>query len=180
MKHTAFVLMLAMLSMPAIANTTSPARDGSHDFDFALGRYHTHIHRLLDPLSGSKKWVEYDGTKTDKPLLGGTGSLEVIEADGPDHLEFMTLRLYSAAAHQWSLNFSSSSDGQLTTPAIGQFENGVGTFLDQENYNGRTILVRQLWSRITSNSYHFEQAFSPDFGKNWEPNFVADLRREGS
>lgn len=180
MKCAASLFALALLATPSLADTQAAARDGSHDFDFALGRYHTHIRRLLDPLTGSKKWVEYDGTKTDQPLLGGTGSLEVIEADGPEHLEFMTLRLYSAAAHQWSLNFSSSSDGQMATPAIGQFENGVGTFLDQESYNGRTVLVRQLWSQITPNSYHFEQAFSADFGKSWEPNFIADLVRTAS
>jgi len=152
----------------------------SHDFDFALGRFHTHIRRLLDPLAGSNRWVTCDGTKTDRPLLDGTGSVETIEADGPDHLELMTLRLYGAAAHQWSLNFSSSGSGQITTPAIGEFENGVGTFLDQENYNGRTILVRQIWSKITPVSYHFEQAFSADFGKTWQPNFIADLTREGN
>jgi hypothetical protein len=177
MKHTAFLVGLILIATPAIADNAAPARDGSHDFDFVLGTFHTHIHRLLDPLAGARRWVEYEGTKTDRPLLGGTGSLEVIEADGPDHLEFMTLRLYNAAAHQWNLNFSSSSAGQMTTPSIGEFENGVGTFLDQETYNGRTILVRQLWSPVTPNSYHFEQAFSADFGKTWETNFIADLKR---
>jgi hypothetical protein len=179
MKQAALVLALALLAAPATADSAAPARDGSHDFDFALGTFHTHIHRRLDPLSGSNRWVEYQGTKTDRPLLGGTGSLEVIEADGPDHLELMTLRLYGASARQWSLNFSSSGSGQMTTPGIGEFQNGVGTFLDQEDYDGRTILVRQLWSLITPTSYHFEQAFSVDFGRTWEPNFVADLTREG-
>jgi hypothetical protein len=179
MKRSILFLALALVVRPAFAESAAPsARDGSHDFDFALGTFHTHIRRLPDPLAGSDKWVEYDGTKTDVPVLGGTGSLETIEADGPSPLELMTLRLYDAKAHQWSLNFSSSGSGRLATPAIGEFENGVGTFLDQENYNGRTILVRQLWSRITPNSYHFEQAFSADFGKTWQPNFIADLTRE--
>jgi hypothetical protein len=178
MKYAALTLILGLLAAPALADTTtSPARDGTHDFDFVLGTFHTHIHRLLNPLSGSNKWVEYNGTKTDQPLLGGTGSLEVIEADGPEHLEFMTLRLYNAVAHQWSLNFSSSDSGRMGTPSIGEFVNGVGTFLDQENYNGRTILVRQLWTPQTAGSYHFEQAFSADFGKSWATNFIADLKR---
>ncbi len=179
MRHTAILVAIGLFATPAFADTaTAAARDGSHDFDFVLGTFHTHIHRLLNPLTGSRSWVEYDGTKIDKPLLGGTGSLETIEADGPDHLEFMTLRLYSTAAHQWTLNFSSSDSGQMTTPSIGEFENGVGTFIDQENHNGRTILVRQLWKEITSDSYHFEQAFSADFGRTWETNFIADLKRK--
>lgn len=108
-------------------------------------------------------------------MLGG--SLEVIEAQGPSHLELMTLSLYNAASHQWSLNFSSSQSGEMATPSIGEFKDGVGTFMDQEDYKDRTILVRQLWSKITPNSYHFEQALSADFGKTWKPNFVADLTR---
>jgi hypothetical protein len=89
----------------------------------------------------------------------------------------MTLRLYNATSHQWSLNFSSSDSGEMSDPGIGEFTDGTGTFLDQEFYNGRTILVRQLWENITPNAYHFEQAFSPDHGKTWETNFVADLDR---
>ena len=133
MNYAKFLAVLVLLATPAIADTV---HDGSHDFDFALGTFHTHIRRLLNPLTGSTRWVEYDGTKTDRLLLSDTGNLETIEADGPDHLELMTLCLYSTAAHQWSLNFSSSDSGQMTTPAIGEFENGVGTFVDQENYRG--------------------------------------------
>jgi hypothetical protein len=180
MKHTALLLAFGLQITPAIADTAVPARDGSHDFDFALGTFHTHIRRLIEPLSGTNKWVDYYGTKSDVPILAGTGSVETIEADGPSHPELMTLRLYNLATHEWSLNFSASGSSRLGTPSIGEFENGVGTFLDQETYENRTVLVRQLWSQITLNSYHFEQAFSADFGKSWEPNFIADLTRERS
>jgi len=180
MKRLLLLLALYTFVTPVFAAGAAPAaRDGVHDFDFALGTFHTHIRRLSNPLTGSNAWVVYDGTKTDVPILGGTGSLETIEADGPGHLELMTVRLYSSAARQWSLNFSSSGSGEMETPAIGEFRNGVGTFLDQETFKGRTILVRQLWSAITPNSYHFEQVFSDDFGTTWEPNFVADLTRAG-
>jgi hypothetical protein len=162
---------------PVIAPTTAQT-DASHDFDFVLGTFRTHIKRLTNPLTGaSPNWTTYEGTKTDVPILGGQGSLETIEADGPNHLELMTLRLYNAASQQWSLNFSSSDSGEMSNPGIGEFKNGVGTFLDQEDYKGRTILVRQLWSKFTPDSYHFEQAFSPDHGKTWETNFIADLER---
>jgi hypothetical protein len=171
MKRIALILAACLTAAPALA------ADASHDFDFALGTFHTHIKRLMNPLTGSTAWATYEGTKTDVPILGGQGSLETIEADGPAHLELMTLRLYNATSHQWSLNFASSDSGELATPSIGEFENGVGTFIDQEDYNGRTILVRQLWSNIAPNSYHFEQSFSADHGKTWEANFVADLKR---
>jgi hypothetical protein len=89
----------------------------------------------------------------------------------------LTVRLYNTRAHQWSLNFSNSPSGQMGAPAIGEFRDGVGTFLSQDEYAGRTIQVRQLWSAITPTSYHFEQAFSDDYGKTWETNFIADLTR---
>jgi hypothetical protein len=39
------------------------------------------------------------------------------------------------------------------------------------------ILVRAVWSNITKNSAHFEQSFSEDGGKTWEPNWIADQTR---
>jgi len=63
------------------------------------------------------------------------------------------------------------------SPSIGEFGDGVGTFLDQETYKGRGILVRQLWSKFRLSSYHFEQAFSADFGKPWEARFIANRSR---
>jgi hypothetical protein len=179
MKFLAPIFVSCALAAPAFASDPAPVpHDGIHDFDFALGTFHTHIRRLETPLAGSTNWLVYDGTKTDAPILGGAGSLEQIEADGARHLELLTLRLYSAQAHQWSLNFSNSQTGQMAgAPSIGEFRDGVGTFLAADTYNGRTILVRQLWSAITPTSYHFEQAFSDDYGKTWETNFMADLSR---
>ena len=172
MNRIALILAACLIAAPAFAQA-----DASHDFDFAMGTFHTHIKRLADPLTGSTTWTTYEGTKTDVPILGGKGSLETIEADGPSHLELMTLRLYNATSHQWSLNFSSSHSGEMASPGIGEFKDGVGTFLDQEDYKGHTILARQLWSKITPNTYHFEQSFSADHGKTWETNFEADLER---
>ena len=54
-----------------------------------------------------------------------------------------------------------------------QFKNGRGGFFDQESFNGRTILVRNVWSDITADSCRFEQAFSEDGGKSWEMNWIA-------
>ena len=61
---------------------------------------------------------------------------------------------------------------------IGEFKNGRGELISQEPFKGRTILVRGTWSEITPNSHRFEQAFSDDGGKTWEPNFVAVLTRQ--
>jgi len=164
---------------PAIADTK---RDGAHDFDFEIGTWTTHLRRLVHPLTGSATWVEYLGTSVVRKVWDGRANLVELEADGPGgHIEGLSLRLYNPDAHQWSLNFSNSASGTLSQPTIGQFRNGRGEFYDQEPYNGRMILVRQVWSGITADSGRFEQSFSDDGGKTWELNWVAvDTRRQPS
>jgi hypothetical protein len=175
---------------PASAQTNSAAAnsepahhsappDGQHDFDFNLGSWNTHIKRLLHPLSGSTTWAELNGTVVIRKVWEGRAQVEEIEADGPNgHFEGLTLFLYNPQSHQWSMNFAESSGGTISQPSIGEFKNGRGEFYDQESYKGRTILVRIVWSDITPDSHHFEQSFSDDGGKTWEPNFTAALTRE--
>jgi len=149
-------------------------RDGQHDFDFEIGRWKTHLARLQHPLTGSRAWVEYDGTTVVRKLWNGRANLVELEVTGPvGHIEGLSLRLYNPTARQWSLNFASSSGGILTQPTIGEFKNARGEFYDQEKFNDRTILVRFVISDITANSCHFEQAFSDDGGKTWEVNWIA-------
>jgi hypothetical protein len=154
-------------------------RDGQHDFDFNIGTWNTHIKRLQHPLTGSATWVELNGTVVVRSIWNGRAQVEEIEADGSTgHFEGLTLFLYHPQSHQWSQHFASSSDGTLSVPTIGEFKNGRAEFFDQEPFNGRTILVRVVWADITPNSHHFEQSFSDDGGKTWEPNFIATLTRE--
>ncbi len=164
-----FVLPAAAMPVPA----QTVLRDGSHDFDFEIGAWKTHLKRLLHPLSGSHDWAEYDGTTLVRKVWNGRANLVELEVDGPaGHFEGLNLRLYNPASHQWSLNFAGRA-GILGVPTVGQFDNGRGEFYDQETFDGRAILVRFIISDITANSCHFEQAFSEDGGKHWEVNWIA-------
>ncbi|MGB6688033.1 MAG: hypothetical protein WBE76_09355 [Terracidiphilus sp.] len=164
---------------PGTANTTTAERDGQHDFDFNFGTWKTQIKRRLDPLTGSTTWIELSGTVTVRKVWNGRGQLEEIEADGPNgHWEGLTLFLYNPQSHQWSQIYANRKDGILNPPSIGEFKNGRGELFDQEMFNGRAVLLRVVWSDIAPDSHHFEEAFSDDGGKTWEPNFVATLTRE--
>jgi hypothetical protein len=157
---------------------TAALRDGQHDFDFAIGTWKTHISRRLHPLTGSSTWIEFDGTVVTRKVWNGRANLEEIEAEQPTgHTQLLALRLYNPQSHQWSLNGTSSNDAVLSSPPIGEFKNGRGEFVDQESINGRMIMVRDVFSDITADSHHFEQAFSDDGGKTWEPNWIATLTR---
>ena len=76
-------------------------------------------------------------------------------------------------SRQWSLNFVSSASGTMSVPTVGAFKNGRGEFYDWEEFNGRMILVRNVWKDITPTSCRFEQSYSDDGGKTWELNWIA-------
>src|SRR5215468_4253260 len=111
-------------SPPVGGARASPTRDGQHDFDFEIGRWKTHLRRLLHPLTGSTTWVEYDGTTVVSKVWNGRANLVELQVDGPKgHIEALSLRLYNPQSHQWSLNFASSGGGMLSQPTIGSFKN---------------------------------------------------------
>jgi hypothetical protein len=171
-------LVVAWQPVPVLGQSSSPRagteRDGQHDFDFEIGTWTTHLRRLRNPLTGSITWVEYVGTTVVRKVWDGRANLVELVVDGPaGHLEGLSLRLYNPESRQWSLNFSNSSGGTLSPPAIGEFRNGRGEFYSQETLNGRAILVRFVISDITPSSARFEQSFSADGGKTWEVNWIA-------
>ncbi len=159
----------------AAASHPATVHDGQHDFDFEIGTWKTRLRRLLHPLTGSTTWVEYQGTSTVRKVWNGRANLLELEVEGRGgHVEALSLRLYNPEARQWSLNFSNSAGGTMTTPSVGEFKNGRGEFIDQEAFGARMILVRFVISGITPTSCHFEQSFSDDGGKSWEVNWIAD------
>ena len=161
-------------SLPASASH----RDGSHDFDFENGVWTTELRRLKSPLSGSTTWIEYRGTTTVRPILGGRANLaELVVAGDGGRIEGAALRLYDPEARQWSLNYFNISDGKLTAPVVGEFSDGRGVFFAQDTYRGRAIFVRFVITRVDSDTYRFEQAFSADGGAHWELNWIATDRR---
>jgi hypothetical protein len=104
--------------------------------------------------------------------------LEEFNVNSPQqHIEIhgMALRLYNPKAHQWRIYWANANKGMLDDPpVVGEFNNGRGEFYDQEEYEGRAILVRYSWSATTTSTPHFEQSYSPDGGKTWEVNWVTD------
>ncbi len=154
-------------------------RDGSHDFDFNLGVWHTHIKRPVDPFSSSGDFVELNGTVTVRKIWGGRAELEEIEADGPKgHWEGMTLFLYNPQAHQWSQTFMSAKGATLNAPTIGSFHDGRGELFAQDTYNGKSILVRGVWADITPDSHTYTESYSADGGQTWVQAFFGGLTRE--
>jgi hypothetical protein len=174
-------VLLAGMADPAIAQPRPPAvaapalRDGSHDFDWEIGRWTTRLRYLPEPLTGSNRWLEYSGTSDVRAVLGGRANLVELSVAGvAGRIEGASLRLYNPKARQWSLNFANIRNGQLTAPMHGAFDaNGRGLFYGVDMLDGRAVLVRFVISDVTANSARFEQAYSADAGATWEVNWIA-------
>ncbi len=163
---------------PAVAATA--LRDGSHDFDWEIGRWTTVLRYRPDSLSGSNRWLDYRGTSDVREVLGGRANLvELSVAGTAGRIEGASLRLYDPKARQWTLNFANIRNGQLSAPVYGAFDaSGRGLFYGTDSVEGRTVLVRFVISDVTRNSARFEQAYSADAGATWEVNWIAvDTRR---
>jgi hypothetical protein len=161
------------------SQTTTSERDGQHDFDFALGSWKAHLKRLEHPLTGSKTWVEFDGTFVARKVWDGRAIIEEVELDSPGaHIEGLTLRLYNPQSRQWSIYWANSKNGAMdTSPQVGQFKNGRGEFYGTDTLNGKLIYVRFVWTNTNTNNPHFEQSYSDDGGKTWEVNWMTDQTR---
>jgi len=161
------------------SQTTTSERDGQHDFDFALGSWKAHLKRLEHPLTGSKTWVEFDGTFVARKVWDGRAMIEEVELDSPGgHMEGLTLRLYNSQTYQWSIYWANSKNGAMDpSPQVGQFKNGRGEFYGTDTLNGKFIYVRFVWTNTNTNTPHFEQSYSDDGGKTWEVNWMTDQTR---
>jgi hypothetical protein len=172
--HFAAALLACLLALLPAAATAATVRDGQHDFDFEIGTWKTHLERLEHPLSGSTRWIPYDGTTIVRKVWNGHANLVELVAEGPGgRFEGLSLRLYNPESGQWSLNFANARSGVLARPTIGGFEDGRGEFYNQDEFEGRAILVRFVIAPIDADTIRFEQAFSNDGGKTWEVNWVA-------
>lgn len=185
--QTILVIVFSLFSLVAVAQNkqapegtegTKSQAGHQHDFDWELGDWRVRLRRLLHPLTGSKSWVEFEGTAHVRRVWNGRANLLELELNGPaGHIEGLSLRLYHPQSEQWSVYFATSDDGTLGTPMAGQFQNGRGEFSDRELFRGKMIDLHFVFSHITEKSFHGEQSFSPDRGKSWETNWIEDFTR---
>ena len=160
-------------STPAPANLT-----GLHDFDFLVGEWRVH-HRVKRP-TNNDRWLEFNGTCSNRALMGGSANVEDHMFDKPTGVSRgVALRAYDPKTGQWAIWWIDSRNplGSLDPPIKGRFERGVGTFYSDGTLDGKPTRTRFIWSHITPTSARWEQAYSSDAGKTWETNWIMEFRR---
>ena len=168
--------MWVAYSQGAITVVKDANVNGLHDFDFLVGEWRVH-HRVLN---ASKKWNEFDGTASNRPLMEGWANVEEHTFNRPAGVSRgIAMRAYDAKSGQWAIWWIDSRvpHGAVDPPVKGRFENGVGTFYSDYVKDGKTMRVRFVWSLITEKSARWEQATSSDDGKTWETNWIMEFRR---
>ncbi len=115
--------------------------------------------------------------------MGGAGNVDdnVLETPGGTY-RGVGVRAFDPASGLWSiwwldLRFPTKMD----VPVRGTFRDGVGTFVADDMFEGRPIRMRFMWSRITTTSAHWEQAFFArwrrQLGDQLDDGIQARLRR---
>ncbi|MEU3454903.1 hypothetical protein ABZ671_15070 [Micromonospora sp. NPDC006766] len=154
--------------------------DNSTAFDFFTGTYDV-VNRwrtdFLDPAEGADRWEEFPGVTRASVHFDGRASFDEITFPTKDFAG-LTLRLYDPAADAWSLYWASKRTGTLFPPVTGRFgTDGTGVFRGDDEHDGRRIRARFIWSEITENSAHWEQAFSVDGEQTWITNWHMHFTR---
>jgi hypothetical protein len=161
----------------AAMNDTTRSKDGARDFDFWMGSWRVHNRRLRERLKGSTEWEEFEATVVARPILGGVANEDEYRTDHAGGFIGMSFRFFDPATRQWSIYWADSRRGVLDPPVVGGFTGDTGLFEGRDVFEGRPILVRFSWSRVTTKAPHWEQAFSDDGGKTWETNWIMDMTR---
>jgi hypothetical protein len=149
-----------------------------HDFDFWIGTWQQHHRRLRERLAGCEEWDEFESTSVAWPILDGLGNVDELRTDWGGGLVGASIRFFDAATRTWSIYWvDTRRSGPLEPPVIGSFSGDVGVFECPDTFEGRPILVRYTWSRTSTPTPHWEQAFSTDEGQTWETNWITDSTR---
>lgn len=158
--------------------TTNVGGVGAADFAFLHGSWSVRHRKLRHRLKDDRTWLEFEGTMTCRPILGGAGNFDenVLEDPGGAY-EACTVRTFDPLMDRWSIFWIDGRNPWPDAPVVGAFSDGEGRFLGTDTLGGRPILVRFLWSRSGRLTPRWEQSFSGDGGETWETNWIMDFVR---
>src|SRR5260370_17419265 len=81
------------------------ATSGVHDFDFLVGHWRVHHRKLKERLANNHEWIEFEGTLSSQPLMGGYSNVDdlVLEVPGAPY-RGVALPPFDPQPHHWSIS----------------------------------------------------------------------------
>ena len=151
---------------------------GSGDFDFLYGSWRVHNRWLRERFAGSDDWEEFEATSLVRPLVGGLGNEDEFRTGHAGGFVAMSLRLFDPALGRWAIYWADSRRrGLLDPPVLGGFDGDVGTFEGRDTLGGRPSSCAS-WTDVRTPTPRWQQAFSDDDGRTWEPNWEMRFTRD--
>ncbi|MGM9481490.1 hypothetical protein ACS5PN_09895 [Roseateles sp. NT4] len=146
------------------------------DFDFLTGRWKILNHKRRTGTNGDF-WDVFEGEATVHAILAGICSVEELRIPARQ-FSGMGLRLLDMKKAQWSDFWVNAASGELGAQGLpGSFEGGAGIFQEASEEDGKPVLYRSVWDRITPSSCRWQQAASRDGGKTWAMDWSMDWTR---
>src|SRR5262245_6387962 len=156
--------------------SAAEARSATRDFEFFMGRWNVHNRWLKRRLAGSDEWEEFEARSIARPLLDGLGNEDEFRTAHAGGFIGMSFRFFDPNTERWSIYWADTRrPGVLDPPLFGAFSDGIGVFQGEDTFEGRPTLVRFIWSRATTGTPRWEQAFSDDGGETWEASWTLDF-----
>lgn len=154
------------------------ARSDVSNFDFLTGDWRVR-HRYLR--AATNQWAEVEGTCTNRPRMEHAANIEEHWLNAPaGAYRALALRSYDAKTGKWAIWWLDGRDpgADLDPPLAGTFQDGVGTFVGETTLNGKLTPTRFIWSHIEPASARWQQSYSYDGGKTWEPVWTMEFQRQ--
>lgn len=167
------VIKETTLQLNVVPTETSSA----DDFDFLVGTWNVKNRKLIDRLSNSDEWVEFEAVLEMRKTLNGIGNFETFSAtiDGKPFAG-EAVRLFDPITRLWSIYWADSNNGVLDkNPVVGSYDGSMGKFFTEDTFNGKEITVLYQWDKTDPKHPIWSQAFSLDNGTTWEWNWYMNL-----
>lgn len=150
------------------------------NFDFLIGKWSVLNKRLNERLVQCTEWTTFLAEMETKPILNGLGLMDEMKSSqfGDDFIG-LSIRMVNPKTNVWTIYWADtlSPENYLKEQVVGKFENGIGTFYGQENYNGKTYKLRFMWKKESAETAQWEQAYFDEDKQIWETNWIMIFSR---
>jgi hypothetical protein len=174
-------LLAAIAAAPIAAASSSRATNREPlptgkitDFDFLRGRWRVHHRAFVQ-----ERWQEFEGEVASRPLVGGQANVDdnIWQWNGKTY-RGLAVRVFDRKTSRWSIFWlDARSPERFGPPAIGGFIGTTGSFYGDEEFKGKPVRTRLIWSVDSPDSARWEQAYSFDKEATWEPNWIWQFKR---